>query len=204
MKWDELADSNTVVRTAEALRDRGVKAEFIEKKEMVLKRLIESIPDGSEVMTGSSMTLQEIGLIDLLESGRHKWKNLKDEIVAEKDPAKQAELRKKSITAQYFLGSVHAVSQSGEVVIASMTGSQLPSYAFSSDNVIWVVGTQKIAPNLEECLKRVHEYVLPLEDQRMKKAGFKGSAIGKILIFERETMPNRRVTLIFVNERLGF
>jgi hypothetical protein len=113
-------------------------------------------------------------------------------------------LRKSSITAEYFLGSVHAVSQSGETITASNTGSQLPSYAFASNNVVWVVGVQKIVLNIEEGLKRVREYCLPLEDYRMKQAGFGGSAIGKILIFEREKLPNRRITLIFVNEKLGF
>ena len=127
-----------------------------------------------------------------------------DAIVKEKDPLKQMELRKRSITAEYFLGSVHAVTQSGEVIIASNTGSQLPSYAFSSNNVVWVVGAQKIVLNLEEGMRRVREYCLPLEDKRMKQAGFVGSAIGKILIFEREAMPDRKITLIFVNEKLGF
>jgi len=96
------------------------------------------------------------------------------------------------------------VTQSGEIIIASATGSQLPAYAFSSDNVIWVVGTQKIVPNLEDGLRRVREYCLPLEDKRMKSLGYSGSTLGKILILERETVPNRKVTLIFVNEKLGF
>jgi L-lactate utilization protein LutC len=155
-------------------------------------------------MTGSSTTLNEIGFVDLLKSGKHPWNNLKDKIVSEKDPQKQAELRKKSILADYFLGSVHAVSQSGEVITASNTGSQLAPYAFSSNNVIWVVGTQKIVSNLEEGLRRVYEYCLPLEDQRLKQAGFKGCEIGKILISEKETLPFRKVTLFFVNEKLGF
>ena len=96
------------------------------------------------------------------------------------------------------------MTQSGEVIIASNTGSQLPSYAYSSNNVVWVVGEQKIVLNLEEGMRRVREYCLPLEDIRMKQAGFPGSAIGKILIFERETMSSRKITLIFVNEKLGF
>ena len=204
MKWAELADEDTVKRTSEALRARGVRVDFLQTREETLKRLIELIPPGAEVMTGSSTTLKEIGFVDLLKGGKHQWNNLKDAIVKEKDPLKQMELRKRSITAEYFLGSVHAVTQSGEVIIASNTGSQLPSYAFSSNNVVWVVGAQKIVLNLEEGMRRVREYCLPLEDKRMKQAGFVGSAIGKILIFEREAMPDRKITLIFVNEKLGF
>ena len=81
-------------------------------------------------MTGSSTTLKEIGFVDFLSSGKHSWNNLKEKIVSEKDPKKQAELRKKSITSEYFLGSVHAVTQLGEVVVASATGSQLSSYVY--------------------------------------------------------------------------
>jgi hypothetical protein len=117
---------------------------------------------------------------------------------------KQAELRRKSVTADYFLGSVHAVTQAGEVVIASNTGSQLAPYSYSSQNVIWIVGAQKIVLNLEEGMRRIREYCLPLEDNRMKQAGFKGSSIGKILIFERENLPNRKITLLLINEKLGF
>lgn len=204
MKWAELADEDTVKRTSEALKARGVQVEFLQNRQDALKRLLDLIPHGAEVMTGSSTTLQEIGFVDLLKSGNHPWKNLKEAIAKEKDPTKQMILRKKSITSEYFLGSVHAVSQAGEVITASNTGSQLPSYAYSSNNVVWVVGVQKIVLNLTEGLQRIREYCLPLEDNRMKQTGLKGSAIGKILIFERETLPNRRITLIFVNEKLGF
>ena len=204
MKWAELADEDTIKRTIEALKVRAVQVEFLPSKEEALKRLLALIPSGAEVMTGSSTTLQQIGFVDLLKSGNHPWKNLKEAITKEKDPAKQMELRKKSTTSEYFLGSVHAVTQAGQVITASNTGSQLPSYAYSSNHVIWIVGAQKIVLNLAEGLQRIQEYCLPLEDNRMKQAGLKGSAIGKILIFEREALPNRRITLIFVNEKLGF
>ncbi|MFZ2969805.1 MAG: LUD domain-containing protein, partial [Minisyncoccia bacterium] len=136
-------------------------------------------------------------------SKKRPWKNMKDEILAEKDEKKQSELRKKSILCEYFLGSVHAVSETGEVVIASASGSQLPSYVFSSENVIWVVGAQKIVPTLEEAIKRVRGYVFKLENERMKSIGAQGSTMGKLVIFEKEIMP-RKVTMILVNEKLGF
>ena len=202
--WVELAEESVIKKTIEVLESRGVHVEFLSSKDIALKRLIEFIPPGVDIMTASSTTLNEIGFIELLKSGKHPWNNLKDKIVSEKDPQKQAELRKKSSLANYFLGSVHAVSQSGEVITASNTGSQLAPYAFSSSNVVWIVGTQKIVSSLEEGLRRVREHCLPLEDARMKQAGFKGCSIGKILIFERETLPFRKVALFFVNEKLGF
>lgn len=151
-------------KTGAALEGRGFHVEFLNNKAEALERLKHLIPLGAEVMTGSSTTLKEIGFVDFLSSGKHDWNNLKEKIVSEKDPKKQAELRKKGVTSEYFLGSVHAITESGEVIVASATGSQLASYVYASNNVIWVVGTQKIVPNLEEGLRRVREYVFPFED----------------------------------------
>ena len=204
MQYDKLSSEDAVKRAMEAVKERGVSAEFVQTKEEALNRLKEIIPAGAEIMTAGSTTLEEIGFIELLKSGKHAWNNIKDKLLAEKDPKRQAELRRKSVTSEYYLGSVHAVAETGEIVVASASGSQLPSYTFSSNNIIWVVGTQKITPNLEEAIRRVRTYVLPLEDSRMKSIGYPGSTIGKLLIFEREIMPNRRITLIFVNEKLGF
>lgn len=204
MDYEKLASREEVEKTMESLKTRGISAEFVNTREDALKRVKELIPPGAEVMTGGSTTLAEIGFVDILKSGKHPWKNLKDEIFAEKDEEKQSELRKKSVLSEYFLGSVHAVAHSGEMVIASASGSQLPAYVFTSSNVIWVVGVQKIMLALDKAVKRVREYVLPLEDARMKREGFPGSTIGKLLIFEREIDPERKLRLIFVNEKLGF
>jgi len=204
MSYDKLPSKEKIKETMKALEKRGVTAELVETKEEALSKLKGLIPPGSEIMLGGSKTLEQIGFIDLLKSKKHPWRNLKDEVLIEKDPKKQWELRKKSVTADYFLGSVHAVAETGEVLIASASGSQIPSYAFSSDNVIWVVGAQKIVQTLEDGFRRLREYVLPLEDKRVKSIGQSGSTIGKILLFERETNPNRKITLIFVNEKLGF
>jgi hypothetical protein len=204
MDWDKLADEETIQKTVEALKKRNIDAEIVDTRQQALQRLKELVPEGAEIMSGGSTTLEQIGFIDLLKSGKHPWKNWKDLILAEKDAGKRTELRKRSITSEYFLGSVHAIAKTGEVVVASATGSQLPGYVFSSNNVIWVVGTQKITVNLDEAIRRVREYVLPLEDKRMKSIGESGSTIGKLLIFEREIMPNRKVRVIFVKEKLGF
>jgi len=200
-KWNRLPDSEAINRTIEAAKSRGIKAELASDRAEALKLVISKIPEGSEVMTGSSKTLEEIGLQEILGFGT-LWKNVRAGILAEKDPAKQRELRKRATMASYFLGSVHAVAETGEVVIASGSGSQLPAYAYSADNVIWVAGTQKIVRNLDEGLKRVREHSLPLEDARMKSLGARGSIVGKILIFEFER--GRNISLILVNEKLGF
>ncbi|MCZ7402054.1 MAG: lactate utilization protein [Candidatus Methanoperedens sp.] len=204
MKFDELASKETIRRTMEALKERNIHAELVDSKEDALKRIIDLVLKGKEVMTASSTTLEQIGFTDLLKSGKHPWKNLKDQILSEKDRVKQMELRKKSVTSEYFLGSVNALAETGEILIVNGTGSALPSYSFTSDNVIWIVGTQKIVPTLEDAFKRVREYCVPLEDKRMKSIGYKGTTIGKYLIIEKEINENRKIDLIFVPEKLGF
>ncbi|HUZ92575.1 MAG TPA: lactate utilization protein [Candidatus Paceibacterota bacterium] len=205
MDYSKNASQETVAKTIAALNKNNFHAEAVAGKDAALARVKELIPAGAEVMAGSSTTLDQIGFTDLLKSGDHPWKNLKAPIMAEKDPAVQAKLRKQSVFSQYWLGSVHAVTEDGRAVTASASGSQLPAYAFTSPNLIWVVGTQKIVPTLEEALKRIHEYTFPLEDTRMKSVGAPGSNLAKILIQNNEpAYAKRNITLIFVNEKLGF
>jgi len=203
--WDRLPNKQIITRTIEAFKNRGIYTELVDSHREALRLIATRIPEGAQVMTGASTTLDQIGFTELLKSGAHKWKNLKQEIMSEKDPAKQGSLRVQATGAEYFVGSVQAVAETGEVVIVSASGSQIPAYAFNARNVVWVVGTQKIVRSLEEALRRVREHALPLETARMKSQGFPGSMIGKILILERE-LPQlgRNLTMILVNEKLGF
>ena len=206
MGFDALATVEQIEATMEALKARGITAELVQTREEALARLRTPIPAGASLSTGASLTLKEIGFEELLVSGSHPWKNLKAEYLAEKDPARQALLRRQSTLADYYLGSVHAVSQTGQLVIASMSGSQIAPYVYAASNVIWVVGAQKITPSLEEAIRRVREYVFPHEDKRMKEltGGKMESMIGKLLIFEREApFLNRKVIVIFVRQKIG-
>ncbi len=204
--FSALPPMETINATLEAVRARGIHAELVDTKEAALKRVQELIPPGAVVMTGGSVTLKEIGFEALLISGDHPWRNFKADLLAEKDPARQSEMRRQGILAEFFLGSVNALAETGELVFASRTGSQLPAYAFSSRNVIWVAGAQKITPSLELAIWRIREYVLPLEDKRMKSIGNPaGSKIGRILIMEDEpAFMHRNLHLILVNQVLGY
>jgi L-lactate utilization protein LutC len=205
MSYNTLPSEDTLQKTIESVKARGINVEVVNTKEEALQRIKELIPADASVMTGASITLTQIGLDSLLISGNHPWNNLKTDILAEKDPAKQGALRKQSVFADYFLGSVHAISQTGELVIASATGSQLPAYAFTSSHVIWVAGAQKITASLDEAMQRLRQYVVPLEDKHMKDLGAAGTTLGKIMIFEKEVpFLQRQVTLILVKELLGF
>lgn len=205
MNYETTANTEAVKKTITALAERGVAATLVHDRAEALEKVKALIPEGASVMNGSSRTLEEIGFIDYLKSGNHGWKNLHEEILLEKDSAKQATLRKQAVLSDYYLGSVHAVAETGQLVIASNSGSQLPHIVFTSPNLIFVVGTQKLAADLDAALARVREHVLPLEDKRMKEVGMGGSAISKLLIFEREpAFLGRKVHVIFVNEKLGF
>lgn len=198
--------SAAIDEAVKSVRERGISVEVLNTRAEALERLKAIIPGGASVMTGASVTLREIGFEDLLISKAHPWRNLKDAIAAEKDPAVQGLLRRQGTLADYFVGSVHAIAQTGEIVIASATGSQLAPYAFSSSNVVWVAGIQKITRTLEDGIRRVHEHIIPHEEERMRAmtGGKMGTMIGKLMIFEREAaFLGRTVTLLLVNEPVG-
>lgn len=188
-----------------ALTERGFQPIVVADRQEALAFIKNTIPDGASVMNGASRTLEEIGYIKYLASGEHPWNNLHDAILNEKDPARQALLRKQSVLSDYYVGSVHALAQTGELVIASNTGSQLPHLVFTSPNIILVVGKQKIVPTLDDALRRVEEIVIPLEDERMKAVYGYGTTYAKTLILRREN-PNmgRSVKIVLVGEALGF
>jgi L-lactate utilization protein LutB len=193
-----------IQKTIEAARERGIKAELVDSKENALARVQELIPAGVTIYNGASITLGQIGFDELLKTGSHPWRNLKGEALAEKDMARQMALRRQGVLADYYLGSVHAIAETGEIVVASATGSQLAAYAYSSQNIIWVAGAQKIVPSLEDAIRRIREHSLPTEDSNAKNAGRPGSMIGKLLIFEREAAYlKRNLVLLIVNEVLG-
>jgi hypothetical protein len=205
MQYDQLASNENIKKTIAELGKRNVEAIVVENKSLALEKIKELIPAGVSVMNGTSTTLMEIGFIDYLKAGNHGWNNLHEAILAEKDPAKQAQLRKESALSDYYLGSVHALAETGEFVIASNTGSQLPHVVYTSPNLLLVVGAQKIVPTLADALKRLEEYVVPREDERSKKAYGVPTSLNKILIFKGESpMVGRKIRLIIVKETLGF
>lgn len=205
MTYDTLLGPDVVQNVSRALLERGIEAVLVQTHAEALEKIKTLIPAGASVMNGSSRTLDEIGFTDYLKGGAHGWHNLHEVVLTEADPIKKNRLRKEATISDYYLGSVHAVTETGQLVIASNSGSQLPSIVFNSTNLIFVVSTQKITATLETALARVREYVLPLEDKRMKDLGMGGSAISKLLIIEREPVfMGRKVHVIFVNEKLGF
>ncbi len=205
MDYATIPSAEVVAKVADSVRGRKIEVSVVADKAEALEKVKSLIPAGASVMNGASITLEQIGFVEYLKQGTHGWNNLHTVILAEKDPAQQAELRAQSSLADYFLGSVHAVTEPGQLLIASNTGSQLAPYVYTAKNVIWVVATSKIVPTLDDAMKRLKEYILPLEDQHMKDVGYGGTSLNKMLIIEREgSHSTRKLHLIFVNEKLGF
>lgn len=202
-KFDTKADEKTIQKTIESLKNNGINALSVENQEEARKKIEEIIPRGSEVMSMTSVTLDESGIAKMInELGNYI--SVRNKIYSSDKKIDAKETKKLGAAADWAIGSVHAVTENGEIMIASNTGSQLPAYAYAAGRVVWVVGTHKIVKNIEEGFKRIYERSLPLESERAKKAyGVSGSAVNKILIINKE-ISEGRITLIFVNEVLGF
>ncbi len=201
-KWTQLADEASLQTAIKALNANGFETIVVENGEAAKAKVMELIPANAEVMSGSSTTLDQIGLTkEIMESG--KYDSVKAKLMKMDRKTQSREMRKLGAAPDYMLGSVHAVTEDGVVFIASASGSQLPPYAYAAGKVIWVVSTKKIVKNQEDGMKRLYEHVLPLESERAHKAyGVPGSSVNKLLIFHKEN-PGR-ITIIFVKEALGF
>jgi hypothetical protein len=200
--WNRIPDWELIEQTMAALGSRNFNPTHVPDRQSALHTLLEWIPAGAEVMEGFSTTLIEIGFVDYLrDSDRYQYWRKK--IQDEPDEGKRRDLRRLATTAEYFVGSVQAIAQTGEVVSSDASGSRQGAYVYGAQHVIWVVGVNKIVPDLESALRRTREHALPLEDARMKALGAPGSRIGKLVIYQHEINPKRIRTLL-VGEALGF
>ena len=203
-KWDRLADEKTIENTVAALKANGIDAQVAENRQEAKRKVLELIPESSEAMTMTSVTLDTIGLSEEINKADSRFRPVRDKLYAMDRNTQVQEMNRLGAAPEFAVGSVHAVTEDGHVLIASNTGSQLPAYSFGALHVIWVVGAQKIVKNTDEGIKRIYEHSLPLESERAKKAyGVPGSAVNKILIINQEVQPGR-VKLILVKEKLGF
>ncbi len=136
--------------------------------------------------------------------GSGKYDSVKKKLMSTNRETEALQMQRLGAAPEYAVGSVHAVTEDGKVVVVSNTGSQLPAYAYGSMHVIWVVGGQKIVKDLDAAMERVYEHVLPLESERARIAyGVEGSNVSKLLTVTREVNPNR-IKMIIVKEPLGF
>jgi L-lactate utilization protein LutC len=201
-RFATLANEDRVRRTTDALEANGITvlsaADAVEANRLVLSL----IPPGSQVHHGASQTLEETGITEALDKSGC-YEPLRPRIWSMDRKTQADEIRRLSSAPDVMLGSVHAVTETGSLIAASMGGGQLGPYVSGAGRVILVVGTQKIVSDLEEGLRRINEYAFPLEDARAQAAYGIHSAVNKILIINREINPGR-ITVVLVDEVLGF
>jgi hypothetical protein len=188
-------------QVAERIRERNINVLIVNNGEEARQAVLELIPQGSEVHSAKSKTLQDSGIFDTLMDP-NQYNALRHQTMKMDRKTQMREIRKLTAAPDYMLGSVQAITEDGILVDASATGSQLAAYASTAGKVILVVGSQKIVPDIETALRRIREYVLPWEDAQVRKAINMGTYVGKILIIEREWVSDRTI-VILVREPIG-
>lgn len=201
-RWSSIPSDQEIARTVEAVKARGIEVVLVQDGSRALEKIVEFIPSGSEVMNGSSTTLIEIGYDDPLIAERG-WMDLHAAVVSEDDAEKRNEIRRKSVTAEYFLSGVNAIAMTGELVSCDATGSRVGAWPFAARRLLLVAGVNKIVPTLQDALQRIRDYAFPLEDARFHRIYGLPSRIGKCVILAGEAQAGR-TTLILARESLGY
>ena len=200
---DRLPDDETVESAVEGLEASGFEVVVVDSADEALEAVEAQIPAGASVMNGHSTTLEEIGFDELLSGGDHEWESLPDEIRSIDDNAERQAARREAQTADYFLGGINAIAETGELVAADLSGSRIGAYPFAAGNVVIVSGANKIVPSLDDALDRLESVAYPLENERAQEAYGAESAIAKQLIYRQETEEGR-TTVVLVREQLGY
>lgn len=203
MDYTKIPSLDIVKKTTDNLHSHGISVYVAKNRDDAKKKVFSILPKDAEVMTMTSVTLDTLGITnEINDSG--KYKSIKKQLMRMDRKTQGHEMQRLGTAPEWTIGSVHAVTEDGKVMIASNTGSQLPAYAYGSSHVIWVVGIHKIVKNIDEGFKRIYEHSLSLESERAKKAyGIPGSAVNKLLIVNHENIQGR-INIVFVPEVLGF
>lgn len=196
------APAQALERAATALTANGFTVEILDDVAVARTRVKELIPEGAGVFTTASETLRLSGIDeDLNTSGRYEA--VKPRILAMDRATRADDIRRLITTPDVVIGSVAALTETGSLVIASGSGSQLPAYAGGAAHAIWIVGAQKVVPNLPTALRRVEDHALPLESARAQAVYGQPSAVNRLLILHAEPHPGRS-TVLLLREAIGF
>jgi hypothetical protein len=196
------APAQRLERAAAALTAHGFTVEILDDAAAARTRIKDLIPEGASVFTGASETLRLSGIEeDINNSGRYE--SLRHRGLTMDRATQIDEIWRLLSTPDVIVGSVHAVTETGSLVVASASGSQLPGYAGGAARAVWVVGAQKVVSDLSAALRRVEDHCLPLENDRAMKAYGRPSAINGLLILSAEHRPGRG-TVLLLREAIGF
>jgi acyl-CoA hydrolase len=200
-RFTALPDDATLTATAVALEEHRFSVEVVDDLDAAHTAVLARIPRGSSVMTNTSVTLPETGLEDAINNGG-PYESARQKMLALNFATQAQDMKAIGGQPDYALGSVHAVTRDGTLVIASASGSQLASYAWGAANVIFVVGAQKLVPTLEAAHERIYQHSLKLEDARAYAAYGQNSRVGKILEIHQEN-PGR-IHVVLIRQPVGF
>jgi L-lactate utilization protein LutC len=202
MTFAKLASEEQIRRTTQALEANGMHTYIANNGDEARQIVLNLLPEGAEVFTSISKTLDSLGIAtEIDQSGR--FQAIRPKLYELYQQNRTDEMRKLGASPDFIIGSVHAITEQGQVLAASGSGSQLGPYVYGAGHVIWVVGTQKIVRNLDEGMRRIQEYAYPLEDVRARQAYGKPSRINKVLLINGEGKPGR-IAVVLVKENLGF
>jgi LUD domain len=200
-RFTTLPDDQTLAATVVALEEHGFSVEVVDDLDAARKAVLARIPKGSLVMTNTSVTLQETGIADAINGGE-LYESARNKMLALDFATQAQEMRVIGGQPDYALGSVHAVTRDGTLVIASASGSQLASYAWGAANVIFAVGAQKLVTTVEAAHERIYKHSLKLEDARAYAAYGQHSSVGKLLEIHQE-LPGR-IHVVLIRQLVGF
>jgi LUD domain len=196
------ASAERLERAATALTDHGFTVEILDTAAAARTRIRDLIPDGASVFTGASETLRLSGIeADINTSGWYPA--VRPRVLAMDRVTQGDDIRRLLASPDVVLGSVAAVTETGSLVVASASGSQLPAYAGGAGRAIWIVGAQKVVPDLSSALRRVEDHALPLESARAQVAYGQPSAVNRLLVLNAEHQPGRGIVLL-LREAIGF
>ncbi|MGW3356851.1 LUD domain-containing protein [Streptomyces bungoensis] len=196
------ASADRLDRAIAALRANGFTAELLDDAASARARVRDLIPEGTDVFTGASETLRLSGIAADIEAG-DRYRAIRPRVLKMDRATESDEIRRLVATPDVFVASVAAVTETGSLVIASGSGSQLPASAGGAARAIWVVGAQKVVPDLSTALRRVEEHALPLESARAQAAYGQPSAVNRLLVLNAEPQPGR-ATVLLLREAIGF
>jgi hypothetical protein len=204
-EWDVKAGKESMERAVKALKANGIDAVVAGNGNEARTMALGLIPPGAEVFAMTSITLDALGISKEIDaSGR--WKSVRAALNGMDPKTQGREMRKLGAAPDFVVGSAHAVTETGTVIVASLTGSQLPAYAYGGGTLIWVVGSQKIVKDVDEGMRRIDEYLIGKESARARAAYGLPAEFrtfpSKVLLFNREIQPGR-VKLVIVDEVVG-
>jgi acyl-CoA hydrolase len=195
------ASEESLQKTAAALRTRNFAVEVVDTPADARAYVSSILPKDKSIFTPTSETVDLSGLDeDINNSG--KYNAIRPQMMKLDYKTQRAEMLKMSATPDVVVGSVHAITEDGRVLVASGSGSQLGPYAAAAGKVIWVVGSQKIVPDLDTAMRRLQYYAYPKEDTRVRQKYGMPSGLMKILIVNGD-MPGR-CTVVLIREPIGF